>query len=186
MLVIVHWCNAATNDHIFCFLYFLNWFSLHVRLNNHYKARSSRKKTKRRRKGTRRKRRKCLMLILMLSCLFSHSLTIVRALSKVSFSRKRLFLIKVFMKKKVSPNHQDLSVNAQCECKMNLKSQINSTQKKVKKVIYKKHRRRSSLPHLHIHRHQTHKHTPPVCPLQHFSKLFVFNERNTVKKYCHK
>ena len=116
MLVIVHWCNAATNDDIFCFLYFLNWFSLHVRLNNHYKARSSRKKTKRRRKGTRRKRCKCLMLILMFSCLFSHSLTIVRALSKVSFSRKRLFLIKVFMKKtvlkKVSPNHQDLSVNA--------------------------------------------------------------------------
>ena len=56
------------------------------------------------------------MLISMFSRLFSHSLTVARALSKVSFSRKRMFLIKVFMKKavlkKVSPNHQDLSVNA--------------------------------------------------------------------------
>ena len=95
----------------FVFCIFLNWYSLHVRLNNHYKARSSRKKTKRRRKGTRRKRCKCLMLILMFSCLFSNSLTIVRALSKVSFSRKHMFLIKVFMKKTVlRKGHQIIKI----------------------------------------------------------------------------
>ena len=57
------------------------------------------------------------MLILMFSCLFSHSLTIVRALSKVNCSRKRMFLIKVFVKKAVlkkvvSQKYQDLSMNA--------------------------------------------------------------------------
>ena len=57
------------------------------------------------------------MLILMFSCLFSHSLTIVRALSKVNCSRKPMFLIKVFVKKAVlkkvvSQKYQDLSMNA--------------------------------------------------------------------------
>ena len=51
------------------------------------------------------------MLILMFSCLFSNSLTIVRALSKVSFSRKHMFLIKVFMKKTVlRKGHQIIKI----------------------------------------------------------------------------
>ena len=95
----------------FVFCLFFNWDLLHARLNNHCKARSYRKKRERRRKGTRRKRCKCLMLILMFSCLFSNSLTIVRALSKVSFSRKRMFLIKVFMKKTVlRKGHQIIKI----------------------------------------------------------------------------
>ena len=95
----------------FVFCLFFNWDLLYARLNNHCKARSYRKKRERRRKGTRRKRCKCLMLILMFSCLFSNSLTIVRALSKVSFSRKHMFLIKVFMKKTVlRKGHQIIKI----------------------------------------------------------------------------